>query len=177
MDRRKSALIFFSLVSSIAVSAWAATPPPPSPSSGSVPSEAGSPKPTPATPLPTKTPADPEFEHVRKALNALTPEQFQRFHQNFLRWSNLSPEEKKMLRDRETMQRQKMLAEAQNALTKTGLQLSEDQKALFFKRYGEERRKIEESLRAEMDHQRKPRVEALILGLKSEFSLPGPDTP
>jgi hypothetical protein len=173
MDRRKPALIFFFLISGIA--AWAADPQPQQNPAGTPVTD--TPKPPSNGPLPTKTPADPEFEHVRKALNALTPEQFQRFQQNFLRWSNLSPEEKKMLRDRETMQRQKMLAEAQNALAKTGLQLAEEQKALFFKRYGEERRKIEESLRAEMDRQRKPRVEALILDLKNEFSSPGAAVP
>jgi hypothetical protein len=113
----------------------------------------------------------PEFENVRNALNALTPEQLQRFQQNFLRWSNLSPEEKKLLRERDTLQRQKMMTEAQNSLAKTGLQLSEEQKTQFFKRYGEERRKIEEGIRQEMETVRKPRVESLIQQLKSEFSV------
>ena len=121
--------------------------------------------------LPTKTPMGPEFENVRNALNALTPEQLQRFQQNFLRWSNLSPEEKKLLRERDTLQRQKMMTEAQNSLAKTGLQLSEEQKTQFFKRYGEERRKIEEGIRQEMETVRKPRVESLIQQLKSEFSV------
>ena len=140
MDRRKPALIFFFLISGIA--AWAADPQPQQNPAGTPVTD--TPKPPSNGPLPTKNPADPEIEHVRKALNALTPEQFQRF---------------------------------QNALAKTGLQLAEEQKALFFKRYGEERRKIEESLRAEMDRQRKPRVEALILDLKNEFSSPGAAIP
>ena len=121
-----------------------------------------------------RTPSGPEFENVRNALNALTPEQLQRFQQNFIRWSNLSPEEKKLLRDRESVQRQKMLADAQAALASTGLQLSQERQMQFFKRYGEERRKIEESLRQEMEGLRKPRVEQLILQLKTEFTGTGP---
>ena len=47
---------------------------------------------------PTPAPSSPEFENVRKALDALTPEQRKRFQENFVRWSNLSSEEKKALR-------------------------------------------------------------------------------
>jgi hypothetical protein len=175
MARRQSALILLLLTAGFAGSTPAAEPQTDQQPAG--PAAPDRPKPHAAGAIPTKTPADPEFEHVRKALNALTPEQFQRFQQNFLRWSNLSPEEKKILRDRETVQRHKMLAEAQNSLNKTGLQLPEEQQALFFKRYGEERRKIEESLRTELENQRKPRVEALILKLKSEFSSPSTPAP
>ena len=47
---------------------------------------------------PAGTPEEMEkFKNVRKALDELTPEQRQRFQENFLRWSNLSPEEKKAL--------------------------------------------------------------------------------
>ena len=35
----------------------------------------------------------PEFENVRRALDALTPEQRKRFQENFWRWANLSPDE------------------------------------------------------------------------------------
>src|SRR6202044_2365403 len=50
----------------------------------------------------------PEFENVRKTLETLTPEQRKRFRENFIRWMNLSPEEKKILREREEMRREVM---------------------------------------------------------------------
>src|SRR5882757_8891612 len=52
----------------------------------------------------------PEFENVRKALDALTPEQRKRFQENFWRWANLPPDEKKALRDREEL-RKKFMAQ------------------------------------------------------------------
>ena len=44
-------------------------------------------------------PPSPEFENVLKALEALSPEQRKRFRENFLRWSNLPPNEKRALRE------------------------------------------------------------------------------
>jgi hypothetical protein len=143
------------------------------------PSETTAPKPVvsnstlPQKASPPRIPAGPEFENVRKALNALNPEQLKRFQQNFHRWSNLSPEEKKLLRDRESFQRQKMAEETQAALASTGLTLDEDAKIRFFKRYSEERRKIEESLRSEIEKLRKPQVEAALSRLKVEFTNSG----
>ena len=118
-------------------------------------------------------PKGPAFENVRKALEALTPEQRQRFQENFIRWANLPPEEKKALRDREEVRRQYMEQEVQAAIQESGLQLDGDRRELFVKRYSEERRLIEEQLRKEMNEKRKPLVRALIARLRSEFSAEG----
>src|SRR3954451_368554 len=47
----------------------------------------------------------PELENVRKALEALTPEQRKDFRENLSRWMNLSPDEKQALREREELRR------------------------------------------------------------------------
>ena len=116
----------------------------------------------------------PELENVRKAIEALTPEQRKRFQDNFWRWANLSPEEKKALRDRDEIRRKFMRDEVEAALKETGLQLEGERKEEFKKRYGEERRKIEEQLREEMAAKRKPLVRELVGKLKAEFSAPSP---
>jgi hypothetical protein len=46
----------------------------------------------------------------------------------------------------------------------------------FAKRYGEERRKVEEQLRKEMEEKRKPLIKEVIARLKEEFST-APLTP
>jgi hypothetical protein len=114
----------------------------------------------------------PELENVRKAIEALTPEQRKRFQENFWRWANLPPEEKKSLRDRAEVQRKFMRDEVDAALQETGLQLDGERKVEFMKRYAEERRKIEGQLREEMAEKRKPLVRELLARLKAEFSAP-----
>lgn len=118
-----------------------------------------------------RDPKDREkFETVRKAIDALTPEQRKRFQENFLRWSNLSPEEKKALSDRDTFRRRKIAADVDAALKEAGLELDGDRREAFEKRYGEERHKIEEQLRKDMDEKRKPLVKEVIAKLKAEFA-------
>lgn len=121
----------------------------------------------------------PEFENVRKALDALTPEQRRRFQENFWRWANLPPEEKKALRDREEIRKKVMQQEVQAAIQEAGLQLDGERREQFMKRYGQERRKIEEQLRKETMEKRKPLVKELVARLKAEFSgsAPGPSEP
>ena len=116
------------------------------------------------------TPPSPEFENVRKAIDALTPEQRKRFQENFLRWSNLPPEEKKLLRDREEIRKKLMEQDVQTAIQESGLQLEGEKREQFALRYSEERKKIEEELRKETMEKRKPLVKDLIARLRSEFS-------
>ena len=113
------------------------------------------------------------FENVRKALDALTPEQRKRFQENLVRWANLSPEEKKALRDREEMRKQVIEQETTAAIQESGLQLDSERREQFVKRYAEGRRQIEEQLRKEMNEKRKPLVRDLVNRLKSEFATEG----
>jgi hypothetical protein len=114
----------------------------------------------------------PEFENVRKAIEALTPEQRQRFQDNFLRWSNLPPDQKHRLRDRDEMRRKRVLEEVEQAVKESGLNLSVEERELFTKRYSEERRRIEEQVRREMWEKRKPMIKEMVDRLKVEFARP-----
>lgn len=118
----------------------------------------------------------PEFDNVRKAIEALTPEQQKRFRENFVRWMNLAPEEKRALRDRDELRRKRMNDEIESAMAQAGLQLEGERRARFAKRYAEERRKVEEQLRREMEEKRKPLVQAIIDRLKTEFGESAPAT-
>jgi hypothetical protein len=114
------------------------------------------------------------FENVRKALESLTPEQRKRFQENFLRWANLSPEEKKALREREEVRKKMMEQETEAALQESALQLDGERREQFIKRYTEGRRIIEEQLRKEMNEKRKPMVHELISRLRNEFASESP---
>ncbi len=127
-------------------------------------------KPSPARPM--HGAMSPEFENVRKAIEALTPEQRQRFQENFQRWANLSPEKKEALREREEFRKKRMTEEIDAAISEAVLTLDSNRRELFVKRYGEERRKIEEQLRKEMDEKRKPLITEIVAKLKTEFSAP-----
>ena len=115
----------------------------------------------------------PEMQNVRRALEALPPEQRKRFAENLARWSNLSPEQKKVLGDHEEMRKKFMEEEIAVAVKETGLVLEGERREQFVRRFGEERRKIEEQLRSEMMEKRKPLVRDLIQRMKAEFSSPG----
>jgi hypothetical protein len=170
----------FAVLASVAVlmsSASAQSATDPSPPSGPVPPpSAATPPATPGN-LPKaaklgKGVESPAFDNVRKALDALTPEQRKRFQENFLRWANLSPEEKKLLRDREEVRKKIVAQEIDFAIKETGLELDPERRELFAKRYGEERRKIEEQLRKESAEKRKPMVKEMVARLKQEFATP-----
>lgn len=111
----------------------------------------------------------PELENVRKAIEALTPEQRQRFKENFLRWSNLSPEEKKSLRDRNETRHKRMAEDIEHAVRESGLTLDATQRETFARRYAQERRKIEETLRRDTEEKRQPLVREMVGRLKTEF--------
>ena len=123
---------------------------------------------------PGQGPLAPEFGNVRRALEALTPEQRQRFVENLKRWANLPPEEKKALADRDGFRRKRMAEEIDRAVAETGLNLEGERRALFAKRYDEERRKVEEQLRKELEEKRQPLIKDIVAQLKAEFSAEPP---
>ena len=135
---------------------------------------AASPHPNRAKAKEQASPAGPEVENVRKALEALTPEQRLNFRDNFIRWMNLSPDEKRTLREREEGRKKRIAEETEAAIRESGLTLDPAQRAKFAKRYAEERRRIEEKLRKEMENQRKPLLQDLIAQLRVEFSGTAP---
>jgi hypothetical protein len=110
------------------------------------------------------------FEQLRKAFEQLSSEQQERILQNFHRWQDLSQDEKEVLRQRERVQRQKQEASINEAYQKSGLQLSDEQRTQFRKRYLQERRRLEEQLAHDNQEKRQAGNAAIIEMLKKEFS-------
>jgi len=115
------------------------------------------------------TPASSRFELLRKAFDQLSPEQQERILQNFRRWQDLSADEREVLRQRERVQRQKQESSINEAYVKSGLQLNEEQRAVFRKRYLQERRHLEEQLAHDIQEKRQIGIAAIVDSLKKEF--------
>ena len=111
------------------------------------------------------------FELLRKAFEQLSAEQQERILQNFHRWQDLSQDEKEVLRQRERVQRQKLEASINEAYQKSGLQLNDEQRAQFRKRYLQERRRLEEQIVHDEQEKRQVGNSAIIEMLKKEFSI------
>ena len=79
-----------------------------------------------------------------------------------------------MLREGEELRKKYMELEINAAMAESGLQLEGERRAQFIRRFGEERKKIEEQLRKETMEKRKPMVRELIGRMKAEFSNPSP---
>ncbi len=86
----------------------------------------------------------------------------------------MSPEEQEHFRDQELFRRAKIAQEIQDAINKSGLHLDDDQREVYALRYTQERRKIEEALRKEMDQQRQSMVGDMLARLKVEFTTNPP---
>jgi len=105
----------------------------------------------------------------RERFNQLSPEERQAFHRNAERWLRMSPEQQKMLREREQIRRTQMKAEAEVVLRQMGLRLDPAAQGQFESRYMQERRRIERQLRMETEARRQQQLPQLNERLKSEF--------
>jgi uncharacterized membrane protein len=121
-------------------------------------------------PSPSGSNSPTRFELLRKAFDQLSPEQQEKVLLNLLRWQDLSQDEREVLRQRERVQRQKQEASINEAYQKSGLQLNEEQRTLFRKRYQQERRRLEEQLVRENQEKRQVGIAAIVDALKKEFS-------
>jgi len=87
----------------------------------------------------------------------------------------MTPEQRNLMRQRETMRRQAMTRDADAAVRDSGLQLNSQERARFESRYIQERRKVEQSLRQQIETERQKEIPALIQQLRKEFQLDEPD--
>ena len=125
----------------------------------------------PAQPAPAPAPASrKETDPLVQLVRSLTPEQKTRLIESIKTWQELTPEVKQALRARETTLKKSITDEIDAALG--GTEISQEQKALFEKRYKEERRTLDQSLRAELDLRRKAGLQDIIAKIKAELSLP-----
>jgi len=111
---------------------------------------------------------------LRNRWNAMPPEDRQTFRRNAERWMQMGPEERLIMRQREQVYRARVQREVDGALRDTGLRLEGEKRAQFEQRYLQERRRIEHSLRQEVESKRQQQLPALQERLKKEFQEPSP---
>jgi hypothetical protein len=104
----------------------------------------------------------------------MPPDARQNFQRNAQLWMQMTPEQRNLMRQRETMRRQMMTRDADAAVRDSGLQLNPQQRAQFESRYIQERRKVEQSLRQQIETERQKEIPALIQQLRKEFQLDEP---
>jgi hypothetical protein len=104
----------------------------------------------------------------------MPPEARQNFRRNAELWMQMTPEQRNLMRQRETMRRQTLTREADAAVRDSGLQLGPQERAQFESRYLQERRKVEQTLRQQIESERQKEIPALIQQLKKEFQIDQP---
>ncbi|PYJ06166.1 MAG: hypothetical protein DME39_03720 [Verrucomicrobia bacterium] len=105
---------------------------------------------------------------------ALPPEARQNFRRNAERWIRMSPEERNVMRQRENLRRETIKRETEAALRESGLRLNPQERAVFESRYIQERRKVEQALRHQIEAERQQQLPGLIQQLKKEFQIDQP---
>jgi hypothetical protein len=98
----------------------------------------------------------------------IAPEDQQVFRKNAERWLQMTPQERKLMRERAQMRREQIKMEADAVLRDSGLRLDEKNHDLFQQRYLQERRRIDRELRQEYELRRQQQLERL----KKEFQPP-----
>ena len=116
----------------------------------------------------------PSAPSIRERWQALPPEARQNFQRNAERWMRMSPEEQNVMRQRENLRREKIQRETEAALRESGLHLNPQERAQFESRYMQERRKVEQTLRHQIETERQKELPALIQQLKKEFQIDQP---
>ena len=104
----------------------------------------------------------------------MPPDARQNFRRNADLWMQMTPEQRNLMRQRENMRRQIITREADAAVRDSGLQLNPQERARFESRYIQERRKVEQSLRQQVQTERQKEIPALIQQLRKEFQIDEP---
>ncbi|PYJ20770.1 MAG: hypothetical protein DME99_09245 [Verrucomicrobia bacterium] len=112
---------------------------------------------------------------IRERWLALPPAARQNFERNAERWLRMSPAERDILRQRENQRREQIRRETEAAVRDSGLRLNPQERAQFESRYIQERRKVEQSLRQQIEAERQQQLPALIQQLKKEFQIDQPN--
>jgi hypothetical protein len=116
----------------------------------------------------------PTFGDPRQRFLAMPPQDRQIFQRNAERWMQMGPDERKLMRVRERIYRAQVSKEVDAALRESGLHLEGEKRAQFEQRYLQERRRMEHSLRQEIESRRQQQLPALQERLKKEFGEPLP---
>lgn len=103
----------------------------------------------------------------------MQPDERQRFRSNAERWLRMPPEQQRMLRERDELRRVRAQREADAALRQSGLQLEAERREQYERRYFEERRRIEQTLRQDLEERRQRELAPVMERLKKEFTQEG----
>jgi len=126
-----------------------------------------------AMPAPHRAPG---FKDSRQRFMAMPPQDRQIFQRNAERWMQMGPDERRIMRERDRIYRAQVSKEVDAALRESGLHLEGEKRAQFEQRYLQERRRIEHSLRQEIENKRQEQLPALQERLKKEFQETSPAT-
>jgi len=127
--------------------------------------------------LPSRDDEEGPFKRFHDKLDKMGPKEREQFKQNWQRWKEMGDKERKDWQQRASEERERVKKCIDDAIAKAGLTLNNDQREIFVVRYRQERRKIEEQLRQEMDIQREQKIDEMLVRLKAEFSAaPKPAT-
>lgn len=113
----------------------------------------------------------PPVKSTQERWRSLPPAARQDFRRNAERWMRMGPEERNLLRQRENLRRAQIQRETDAALRDSGLSLDQQKRAQFESRYMQERRRMEQTLRQQIENERQQQLPALIQQLKREFQL------
>ena len=116
----------------------------------------------------------PSGQSVKDRWLAMPPDARQNFRRNADLWMQMTPEQRNLMRQRENVRRQIITRDADAAVRDSGLQLNPQERARFESRYIQERRKVEQSLRQQIETERQKELPALIQQLKKEFQIDQP---
>lgn len=119
---------------------------------------------------------NPGFADPRQRFMAMPPQDRQIFQRNAERWMQMGPDERRMMREREKIYRAQVSREVDAAIRQSGLHLEGERRAMFEQRYLQERRRIEHSLRQEIESKRQQQLPEIQERLKREFTEPSPST-
>ena len=122
-------------------------------------------------PMPHRVPA---FNDSRQRFMAMPPQDRQIFQRNAERWMQMGPDERRIMRAREKIYRAQVSQEVDAAIRASGLHLEGEKRAQFEQRYLQERRRIEHSLRQEIETKRQQQLPVLQERLKKEFQETSP---
>jgi len=117
-----------------------------------------------------------EQEHLLRTIRTLPPEKRKQLLENIKAWQTLSDDQKQTLRDRDGQLRKRAAEEASELIANSNL--SPEQAEQFQKRYIEERRRVDTSLKQELESRRKAELEGIAQRLRKEIqSLEGDKKP
>src|SRR5215475_10068440 len=119
-------------------------------------------------------PRGPTGQSMRERWMAMPPAARQNFERNAERWLRMSPAEQDVMRQRESLRRETIRRETDAALRDSGLRLNPQERAQFESRYAQERRKVEQTLRKQIEAERQKEIPALIQQLRKEFQIDQP---